>query len=91
VAVKNEKKKGGVLDICFPPGATSPIVNQGAAAAAGAGAGSGAAAGAGAAGGGGLFGIGPITVLTLELGAVTAAIIAGTSEPSTQVNPSPSL
>jgi len=91
VAGKNEKKKGGVLDICFPPGATSPIVNQGAAAAAGAGAGSGVAAGAGAAGGGGIFGIGPITVLTIELGAVTAAIIAGTSQPSTQVNPSPSL
>jgi hypothetical protein len=91
VVGKNEKKKGGVLDICFPPGATSPIVNQGAAAAAGAGAGSGAAAGAGVAGGGGLFGIGPLTIFIVEAGAVTAAMIAGTSGPSTQVNPSPAL
>ena len=90
VAGRNEKKKGGVLDICFPPGATTPIVNQGAAVAAGAGAGTGAAAGAGAVGGGGL-GIGTITILLVELGSVTGAIIAGTREPSTQVNPSPSL
>jgi hypothetical protein len=44
---------GGVLDICFPPGAASPTVNSGAAANAGAGAGGAVAtAGAAAAGGG---------------------------------------
>src|SRR5436190_21932265 len=91
VAGKSEKKKGGVLDICFPPGAATPIVNQGAAAAAGAGAGSGAAAGAGVAGGGGIFGTSTIAILVVELAGVTAATLAGTSETSTQTNPSPSL
>jgi len=44
---------GGVLDICFPPGAAAPTVNSGAAASAGAGAGGAVAtAGAAAAGGG---------------------------------------
>jgi len=37
-AAKTDSKKDGALDICFPPGASSPVVNQGAAAAAGAGA-----------------------------------------------------
>ena len=91
VAGKSEKKKGGVLDICFPPGSATPIVNQGAAAAAGAGAGSGAAAGAGAAGGGGIFGASTIAILAVEVGGITAAVIAGTNQTSTQVNPSPSL
>jgi hypothetical protein len=51
VAASNDSKKEGVADVCFPPGAPSAIVNQGAAANAGAGAGGG--------GGGGLFGLGP--------------------------------
>jgi len=46
---------GGVLDICFPPGAAAPTVNSGAAASAGAGAsGAVATAGAAAAAGGGI-------------------------------------
>ena len=46
---------GGVLDICFPPGAATPTVNSGAAASAGAGAGGAVAtAGAAAAAGGGI-------------------------------------
>ena len=69
-AGKTDSKKGGILDICFPPGASSPVVGQGAAASAGAGAGGGAAAGAAAATSGGLFGLGiPATV----------AIIAGST------------
>lgn len=79
-AAKTDPKKGGILDVCFPPGATAPTVGQGAAASAGAGAG--AAASASAAGG--LFGIGvPATV---------AIIIAGTAAALTplgfQSNPS---
>ncbi len=38
-AAKSDKEAGGVIDICFPPGASAPTVGQGAAAAAGAGAG----------------------------------------------------
>jgi hypothetical protein len=88
VAGKNEKKKGGVLDICFPPGATNPIINQGAAAAAGAGVGSAAAAGA-AAGSVGTLGLAvPLTVLG---GAITVAVIVTTGGSSNQVNPSPIL
>lgn len=72
-AGKNDRKSGGALDVCLPPGSNSAIVNQGAAANAGAGAGGGAApAAAGAApaagGQGGLFGLGK---------AATIAIIAG--------------
>ncbi len=85
VAAKNDKKKGGVADVCFPPGATSPTVNAGAAANAGAGAGGGAAAGAAAGGAGGLFGIGlPLTVAIIGGGAVTAAILGTRGK-----NPSP--
>ncbi len=66
-AAKNDPKAGGVLDICVPPGATSAIVGQGAAAAAGAGI---AGAVAGGAGGGGLFGLGwPATVAIVGGGA----------------------
>ena len=86
VAAKNDKKKGGVADVCFPPGATSPTVNAGAAANAGAGAGGGAAAGAAAGGGaGGLFGLGgPATVAIIGGGAATAAILG-----TRGTNPSP--
>lgn len=55
----DNNKKGGALDVCLPPGATSPISGAGAAANAGAGAGSGAAAAPAAAAaseGGGLGG-----------------------------------
>ncbi len=64
-AGKTDPAAGGVLEICFPPGATSPTVGQGVAAGAGAGAGS---SGVAAGGGGGLFGLG---------GAATVAIIGG--------------
>src|SRR5262249_13707113 len=64
-AGKTDPAIGGILDICFPPGAASPIVGQGAAAAAGAGVG---AAATTAAAGGGLFGLGT---------AGTIAVLAG--------------
>ena len=64
-AGKTDPAAGGVLDVCFPQGATAPQVGQGAAAAAGAGAG---ASTSPAAAGGGLFGLGK---------AATVAIIAG--------------
>jgi len=73
-AGKTDPAAGGILDICFPPGATSPIVGQGAAAAAGAGAGAGAAAGAAAAGAGGLFGLGTAATVAIFAGAGTAAL-----------------
>ena len=64
-AAKTDPRNGGVLDICFPPGAAAPAVGQGAAAAAGAGI---AAAGAVASGGGGLIAIGVITAAMAGLG-----------------------
>jgi hypothetical protein len=88
VAAKNEKKKGGVLDVCFPPGATSPIVNQGAAAAAGAGAGATTTA---VGGGGGLFGIGaPLTVVVIAASTITLAQIIAVGGDSNQNIVSPS-
>jgi hypothetical protein len=74
-AAKTDGKKGGVIDICFPPGATGPTVNQGAAAAAGAGAGPGAPAGAAAAGGGRLFGIGLPATLAVIAGSIAALVV----------------
>ena len=73
-AGKTDPAKGGILDICFPPGAASPTVGQGAAAAAGAGAGAGAPAGAGAAGGGGLFGLGTAATVAIITGGTLAAL-----------------
>ncbi len=73
-AAKTDPAKGGILDICFPPGASAPVVGQGAAQAAGAGAGAGAAAGAAAAGGGGLFGIGVPATVAIVGGGVAAAL-----------------
>ena len=68
-AAKTDPAKGGILDICFPPGALAPVVGQGAAAAAGAG----ATAGAAAASAGGLFGIGiPATVAIVATGTAVA-------------------
>lgn len=87
-AAKNERGAGGIIDICFPPGATAPAVNQGAAAAAGAGAGAAQAAGAAAAGEGGLFGLGvPATVAILAGGgaAVVGPIIAFNDNPSVSI------
>lgn len=49
-AGKTDVTKDGVLDVCFPAGATSPVVNQGAAANAGAGTAGGAATGGAASG-----------------------------------------
>ena len=73
-AGKTDPAVGGILDICFPPGAAGPIVGQGAAAAAGAGAGAGAVAGATAAGGGGLFGIGTAATVAVFAGIGAAAL-----------------
>jgi hypothetical protein len=68
-AAKTDPAKGGILDICFPPGAAAPVVGQGAAAAAGAGAGTVAPV----AGGGGLFGLGvPATVAIAAVGIAAA-------------------
>lgn len=73
-AAKTDPAKGGILDICFPPGAAAPVVGQGAAAAAGAGAGAAQAAGAAAAGGGGLFGIGVPATVAIIAGGTAAAL-----------------
>ena len=74
-AGKTDPAKGGILDICFPPGAAAPTVGQGAAAAAGAGVGAGAPAGAAAAGGaGGLFGLGIPATVAIIGGATAAAL-----------------
>ena len=75
-AGETEEKNGGVLDICFPPGAANPVVNAGAAANAGAGAGGGAGAGAGAAGGGaaGGEGLGTAAWVAIIAGGVAAAV-----------------
>src|SRR5262249_26694059 len=69
-AAKTDPKAGGILDICFPPGAASPTVGQGAAAAAGAGAG----APAGTAGAGGLLGLGGAATIAI-VGGITAAAL----------------
>jgi hypothetical protein len=63
---------GGVIEMCFPPGAEAPIVGQGVAA--GAGAGVAGPAGAAAVGtGGGIFGIGiPATIAVLTGGGIAA-------------------
>ena len=69
-AAKTDPAKGGILDVCFPPGAAAPTVGQGAAAAAGAGAGVAAPA---AATGGGLFGLGiPATIAIIAVGTAAA-------------------
>jgi hypothetical protein len=76
-AGKNEKGKGGALDVCFPQGSNQPIVNQGAAANAGAGSGGAApaaATGGAAAGGGGLFGLGTAADIAIIAGGAAAAI-----------------
>lgn len=69
-STKTEEKRRSA-DVCFPIGATSPVVNQGAASAAGAGAGAGAAA----AGGGG--GLSTAALAAILLGAGGAAVAVG--------------
>jgi len=73
-AGKTDPAAGGVLDVCFPQGATAPTVGQGAAASAGAGAGAGAPAGAAAGGGGGLFGLGVPATIAIFTGIGVAAL-----------------
>src|SRR6476620_4449225 len=81
-AGKTDPATGGILDICFPPGAANPIVGQGAAAAAGAGAG--AAVGASTAGGGGLFGLGTAATIAIfgGIGAVALTPLVFQDNPS---------
>jgi hypothetical protein len=81
-AGKTDPAAGGVLDICFPQGATAPAVNQGAAAAAGAGAG--ASTAPAAAGGGGLFGLGKAATVAIfaGIGAVALTPLAFEDNPS---------
>ena len=74
-AGKTDPAAGGVLDICFPQGATAPTVGQGAAASAGAGAGAGAPAGAAAGGGGGLFGLGVPATIAIFTGVGVAVLV----------------
>ena len=69
---KTDPATGGVLDVCFPQGATAPTVGQGAAAAAGAGVGSSTAPAA--AGGGGLFGLGKAATIAILAGAGAVAL-----------------
>jgi hypothetical protein len=78
-AGKIDKKTGGALDVCFPPGATAATVNAGAAAAAGAG----AAAGTAAAAAGGISTATIIAIVAGAGGVVTGTIFAFRS-PSTQ-------
>ena len=80
-AGKTDPAAGGVLDVCFPQGATAPQIGQGAAAAAGAGAGASTPA---AAGGGGLFGLGRAATIAIfaGIGAVALTPLAFQDNPS---------
>ena len=81
-AGKTDPAAGGVLDVCFPPGATAPQVGQGAAAAAGAGASTAAAA---TGGGGGLFGLGTVATVAIiggYIGEVALVPLAFQDNPS---------
>jgi hypothetical protein len=81
-AAKTDPAKGGILDICFPPGAAAPTVGQGAAQAAGAGAGSSVPAAGGA---GGLFGLGTAATIAIFAGtgaAVITPLVAFQDNPS---------
>ena len=82
---KTDPAAGGVLEMCFPQGATVPVVGPDVAVGAGAGAGP---AGAAAAGGGGLFGLGvPATIAIIAGGA--GAGITPLFFPDSSGNPSP--
>ena len=65
-AGKSDRKTGGVLDFCFPPGATSPTAGTASAA----GAGAGTVGGGAAAGGGGLS----TPVIIAIIGGITVGI-----------------
>jgi len=66
---------GGVLDICFPPGASSPTVNSGAAASAGAGAGGTVATAGAAAAGGGISETTGVIIGAIGEGAMMTAVL----------------
>ena len=94
VAGKTDPATGGLLDVCFPQGATAPTVNQGAAASAGAGAGAGGAAGAATAAGGAAGGGGISTTAVVLIGAIGEGALITTAlvVPCTRGNnPSPEL
>jgi hypothetical protein len=59
-AAKNDPAAGGILNVCFPQGATAPTVNPGVAAATG--------------GGGGLFGLGTAATIAIFGGIGAAAL-----------------
>ncbi len=73
-AGKTDKERGGVLDVCFPPGATSAVVGQGAAASAGAGAAGSVAGTAGVAAAS--QGLTRALIVTLLAGAAGAVVVA---------------
>jgi hypothetical protein len=85
-AGKTDRKKGGVLDVCWTNGGA--VVNQGAAAAAGVGAGAGAAGGAAA---GTAAGVGiPLSeavATAIFAGAITSAAIATAAQPTSSNTP----
>ena len=87
---KDNKKKA---DVCFPLGATTPVVNAGAAANAGAGAGGGAAASAGVAAGETGAGIGTGTIVGITIGSIIGviAIIVATGDNESSSAPTTNL
>jgi hypothetical protein len=78
-AAKTDRGAGGVVDICFPSGATAPTVNQGAAAAAGAGAG---------AKGGGISATTAAILAGVGAGIVGPILVAGGNPSVSTPNPS---
>jgi hypothetical protein len=73
-AGKTDPVAGGVLEVCFPQGATAPTVGKGVAVGAGAGAGGATGAPAAAGGGGGLFGLGTAATIAIFGGIGAAAL-----------------
>lgn len=82
-ATSNDGKNAGLLDVCFPQGAPSPIVNQGAAANAGAGAGGGGAAG----GGGGLTTGQKLAIIGGIAGGILIPVLVTRGDDPSPVNP----
>src|SRR5215211_7041523 len=64
-AGKTDPAAGGVLDVCFPQGATAPSVGSGVASGAGVGTGVPASVPAASGGGGGLFGLGKAATVAI--------------------------
>lgn len=90
-AGQSDKKTGGVLDFCLPPGGGSPVAGQAANAGAGAAGGGGAAAaGGGAAGSGGLFGLGEAATIAIVGGGIGALVAIPLLLNDRGHNPSPS-